>query len=384
MTVNRRPLIIAAATVAVLALAFAFLARFPEGNASASFSQLRKQGLLAASRAAGDYLVRMQKPDGSFHYIYAPVTDSLSKGAYNMLRHAGTAYSLYQIHAATHDVRYLKAANMAADFQKLALVAGPEPGTLYLDDKGKAKLGGAGLALVALSYRLAQGVEADRADAQAMAAYILSQQNKDGSYESYLKIKGSEKQGSVSLYYPGEAILGLMKLYAIDRDPRWLASARAGAAWLIASQRAMQRLPPDAWLIQALEALYAADRQAVYLEHALALSEAIATQRYIIGSNDRLAPLNPVQAAARAEGLIAGWRLARAANGPLARLLAGSIQQTAHLLLAQQYTDHEKFPNPARAAGGIPVINSDGQPEIRIDYVQHAMSAMLGLAGEMD
>lgn len=365
-----------AATILTVAAAFLYF------STSSRDAALTPDRLLASARAGGDYLVRMQKPDGTFHYLYKPA-QNISARSYNNLRHAGTAYSLYQLYGVTQDVRYLDAANSAVNFLRTEFVT-LEPDVLYLTDQGKGKLGGTGLALVALTYRIPHGDAADLADAQALANHILSQQNSDGSYESYLKIKGNEPRGSVSLYYPGEAILGLMKLYAIDHDERWLASAQRGAAWLIASQRAMESLPPDAWLIQALEALYAVDSQVVYLEHALALSQSIAAQQYSLDKkNQPVFALNTVQVAARAEGLISGWRMARVANHPAANEIGETLRQSAHFVLQHQYTGHEHLPDPARAAGGFPVLRRNGEPAIRIDYVQHAISFLVMFAGEM-
>jgi len=36
-------------------------------------------------------------------------------------------------------------------------------------------------------------------------------QHPDGSFESYLRLRGDERVGGVSLYYPGEAMLGLAR-----------------------------------------------------------------------------------------------------------------------------------------------------------------------------
>src|SRR5262245_15588615 len=80
--------------------------------------ELTRTQLISAARAGGDYLVRMQRSDGSFHYSYDPVEDRTSEQSYNILRHAGAVVALFDIHAATGDSRYLDAARRGITFLK--------------------------------------------------------------------------------------------------------------------------------------------------------------------------------------------------------------------------------------------------------------------------
>jgi hypothetical protein len=74
--------------------------------------------LLAAARSGGDYLVRMQRPDGRFYYAYDPSTDRLDTGGYNILRHAGTGFALLELYETTREARYLDAGRRAVTFLK--------------------------------------------------------------------------------------------------------------------------------------------------------------------------------------------------------------------------------------------------------------------------
>src|SRR5262245_65377596 len=78
-------------------------------------------------------------------------------------------------------------------------------------------------------------------------------QRKDGSFDSRYRVKVEDPHGIASLYYPGEAMLGLMRLYRLNGDKRLLEASRRGARFLIDSQRKLEKLPADAWLMQALE-----------------------------------------------------------------------------------------------------------------------------------
>ena len=98
--------------------------------------------LIAAARAGGDYLVRMQKPDGSFHYYYDPAEDRFESRRYNIVRHAGTALSLLDLYAATRDGRYLASSRRAITFLKTRFRAARSGQSVYvLDFDGKAVAG---------------------------------------------------------------------------------------------------------------------------------------------------------------------------------------------------------------------------------------------------
>jgi len=219
--------------------------------------------LIVAARAGGDYLVRMQKPDGSFHYYYDAATDRFESRRYNIVRHAGTALSLLDLYAATRDDRYLESSRRAITFLKTRFRPVRSGRAVYvLDYDGKAKLGASGLALAALASQIRLDRKfADRRSATRLANLILAMQRKDGSFEMRYRLQSADEQGFESLYYPGEALLGLIRLFELNGDQRLLKAARRGAGFLIESQRRMDTLPADAWLMQALGDLYNAGPQ---------------------------------------------------------------------------------------------------------------------------
>jgi hypothetical protein len=350
--------------------------------------ELEPDGIIAAARAGGDYLLRVQKPDGSFHYSYDPVKDRFSLRSYNILRHAGTAFSLFDLYRATLDVRYLDGARRAVSFLKTRFRPARESNTLYvLDNDGKAKLGANGLALLALTRQAEHDRKsADLEAAVKLANLILLMQRRDGSFESYYRIRGDEPAGNVSLYYPGEAILGLVGLFRLNGDKRLMDSARRGAVYLIESQRRAPSFPPDAWLMQALEALFKVERVERYAEHAIALAEAMIAQQYTDhdgpGYAGGFGPGAPrsTPAASRAEGMVAAYRLARSINDSRSSKIGAALKASARFQLSQQFdkANSSSLPAPEKAAGGF----REGMTSmrIRIDFVQHNISSLLGVA----
>ncbi|HVG18464.1 MAG TPA: hypothetical protein VNI02_05375, partial [Blastocatellia bacterium] len=350
--------------------------------------EVEPKRLLAASRAGGDYLIRIQKPDGSFHYYYDAGEDRFDLRSYNIVRHAGTAFSLFDLYRATRDARYLDAARRAVNYLKTRFRPSRGGDAAYvLDNDGKAKLGANGLALLALTRQMELDPKsADPESAVRLANLILLMQRKDGSFESYYRIRGEEAVGGASLYYPGEAIFGLVQLFRLNGDTRLLDSARRGAEYLIESERRMASLPPDAWSMQALEALFGVDRSPMYAAHAIALAEAMIAAQYterdsfVYAGGFRPGPPRATPAASRAEGMAAAYRLARSTKDSRAPKIAAALKASARFQLSQQFDEDNSFflPDPGRAAGGF--RESVTRMRIRIDFVQHNISSLLGVA----
>jgi len=350
--------------------------------------ELNRPRLVAAARAGGDYLVRMQRADGSFHYYYDAAADRFEPRRYNIVRHAGTAFSLFDLYAATRDVRYLQSARRAVEFLKTRFRPARAGDASYvLDYDRKAKLGANGLALAAIAKQMALDPKsANRLSATRLASLIMAMQHKDGSFETRYRLRSGEAEGVASLYYPGEAILGLTALFRLNGDKRLLATARRGADFVIESQRKMGALPPDAWLMQALEALHNVGREKKYADHALALAEAMIAEQYGDGDPAEYAggfgpgPPRATPAASRAEGLVAAYRIARSIGDSHLPKIAEALKACARFQLAQQFTaaNSASLPNPQRAAGGF----REGLTtlKVRIDFVQHNISSLLDIA----
>jgi uncharacterized protein YyaL (SSP411 family) len=353
----------------------------PEANASG------REHLIAAARLGGDYLVRAQKKDGSFFYSYDPLQDRYSSVSYNILRHAGATISLFDLYRVTREVKYLEAARRAVEYLCTRFQVGPGSSTYVLDDDGKAKLGANGLALIALVRDLELTRDTRKlGQAKSLARLIKSLQRPNGALASYYRVRGDESTEAVSLYYPGEAILGLVSLYKLDRDPRLLEVARFAADYLVKTQRSAGILPPDAWLMQALESLYSVGQERAYAQHAVALAEAMISQQYDQDDGEEYAggfgPGEPraTPAASRAEGLLSAYRLAGVIGDPVKTRIAESLFASTRFQLSQQYTVEKSagFLNPARTSGGF--RESLSSARIRIDYVQHNISSLLGVA----
>jgi hypothetical protein len=259
-------------------------------------------------------------------------------------------------------------------------------------DEEQQKVGGAGLALLAFAKHAAVTGKRDRLETmRALARFIVKQQAEDGHFRSNadLERETGKKLKREPVYYPGEAALGLMRLYAFDPQQEYLDSARRAADWVAQVRDAYvseDDQEHDHWMSYAYNELYRVTHDGAYLEHAFKIARAIRKKQHTAadapGAPDWAGTFYEGQttpASTRLEAYDADIALSRFASKADDWLL-GPAQEVAVSTLGQQYRPDNDYwlGNPVRAAGGV--RESLFVSDVRIDYVQHAMSAWLHLA----
>jgi hypothetical protein len=230
-------------------------------------------------------------------------------------------------------------------------------------------------------------------------------QKPDGDFcHLYSPIYDRKDEKTKLLYYSGEATLALAKFGALGSGPgaeRLMAAADRGLDYL--TDGAYDYLAgqfffgEDHWTCMAADAAwdklpdehrqrYArfCDRFAAFLrrmqftdEDALTAEQPDFRGAYGFSS---ILPAHATPVGSRSETAISIWRMDRH-FGPLAAESADATRQQVlagmQFLLARQITDDGAYlmPNPDEARGGL--LMSDVNAFIRIDFIQHACSAML-------
>jgi hypothetical protein len=369
-----------------------------------SYDRLREAMDLSAA-----YLTKYCNGKGKFLYRVNVNPDIPVKPRYNFVRHAGTIYAL-----ATYDQLYPQdttknALKRATAFLKKSSIAPmPEREDLlavwsHPEITGsrkplQAKLGGSGLGLVALlSVENVIPGTTPVEYLRKMGNFILFMQKPDGSfYSKYIPEKGGKDDTWVSLYYPGEAALGLLMLYEKDRSLKWLQGAADSIAYLARKREGKKQVEADHWALLAtsrLLPLYHLCRQSLPKKaierHAIQICESILQSIPINNRNisyfgcftndGRTTPT-----AIRLEGLLAAIRYLPKEYANLRKRMISVANDGLLFLLRAQFRS-------GPYTGGIPrAIKklSENHPqfsrsfnrratEIRIDYVQHALSAMI-------
>ncbi len=349
--------------------------------------------LLASVRQGADYLARTMNAEGRYAYLYHPLEDR-DDVAYGWLRHAGTTYALLEAYEELRTPEYLSKAEQALELLKRRLRADPASQGKYLIDsteEEQQKTGGAGLALLALAkYVAVTGKTAELETMRALARFIMAQQYVDGHFRANADLEPApdKKRKVEPIYYPGEAALGLLRLAAIDPRPAYVDVARRAADWVIGVRdaRVSEDLQEhDHWMAYALNELYRLTSDRRYLDHARKIVHAILKKQH--RADDAPAP-DWIGSFYEGESTLAATRL-EAYDSVLALLrfagqeepgLLEAAREVGTFVAGQQYDLENGYwlQNPSKAAGGV--RESLYVHDVRIDYVQHAMSAWLHLA----
>jgi len=350
----------------------------------------------AINRSA-DYLERACGPHGRFSYQIA--LDGRLSSSYNIVRHAGAIYALGMFNASHPDrnavdamirgANFMHASFISQDARSKTLVIWSQP----LPRKSDAELGAAGLGLVALAsvHRLDPNA-APLAQLQSLGRFILFLENADGSFVSKYNPDTGPVGDWQSLYYPGEAALGLIALYELDHSREWLIAAGKALAYLAKSRAGARKVPPDHWaLIATAKFLPYYDRSACpasrdeLIEHAAHICYDILREQITNAPDARLdGAFDPAgrttPAATRLEGLLAALEfLPVNATDFRARIEAAVDHGVAFLLRTQITTGPYAggIPGAVFGAGSVMLKADPHASDIRIDYVQHALCAWL-------
>lgn len=176
---------------------------------------------------AGRYLANQVNATGEFNYGWFACFDKKIKH-YNSLRHASTTYSMLEAYELTEDEFILEAAaNALAYLQKNFIYEKEDLAFLIEPELREVKLGGAAATLLAFTkYMKITRNKTYLPLCRKIANAILSLQDKDGKFTHVLEYPTLEVKDIFRIvYYDGEAVFGLLRLYEIDRDSRWLDAA---------------------------------------------------------------------------------------------------------------------------------------------------------------
>ncbi len=359
-------------------------------------AQATPDALLAAVRSGADYLARVLGDQGRYVYVYHP-TDDRDDRSYGWLRHAGATYALLEAYEEFGTPLYLEKAERALAYLKTHFTDDPARQGKYLLDtteEEQQKVGGAGLALLAFAKHAAvTGKRTELETMRSLARSIIGQQYPDGHFRANadLEEEVAKKRKREPVYYQGEAALGLLRLYAIDPQPAYLDAARKAADWVVQVRDvnvSQDNQEHDHWISYVLNDLYRVVRDDAYVEHAYKIARAIMSKQHRAGNApapDWVGTFYEGQTtpgATRLEAYDADVALSRVAGRPDAWLL-DPAKEVAASMLGQQFGADNAYwlPNPGKSAGGV--RESLFVEDVRIDYVQHAMSSWLHLAREL-
>lgn len=388
-------------------LVVALLVDWPSRLRGKSGAQLT---LAEAIDLSSDYLARHCNDQGRFAYQVFLDSKHDFKPRYNIIRHAGAIYALADSQRRHPSPEKLAALRRAVEFLRrkaigplpehpdmLAVWSGPE-------EDGKeappsAKLGGTGLGLVALlSAKQVGAASVPLEELRGLGRFLVFMQETDGNYYAkYTPGPLERHQLGRSLYYPGEAALGLLMLYEKDPQPIWLDTAAKAMAYLARLRRQADVVEPDHWALLATARLWPVCDECrpplpreTLSRHAVQICRRMLNDRPWMPSDSPWAGCltydgRTCPTATRIEGLAAALTFLPDEHAELRQEIRQAVGPAVDFLRRSQIR-HGPY------AGGIPGAVASGDPvepppkswggvspesEIRVDFVQHAISAMI-------
>ncbi len=308
-------------------------------------------------------LGKLVRADGRFTYRYrhpggAP-TDT-----YNMLRHCGSTWAAAEIAGSTDGLAETRAAAARANDWLLAHHVVPFGDHLCVEEKGVTKLGGAGLAILALlEVRAWRGDDRALDAARGLGGFILSQRIAGGDFHHMIGLDDGKVRDFRSDYYTGEALFGLARLAEVTGEAAWLDAAVASARRLADEDYGVRQ--HSHWMLYALEKMYALSPAPGLYSHAAKIVEDI-VRNPAYRERRQSTPI-----ACRTEGVLAFLRMG---PGP-------SIQDAVPLGGAALATVQENLKRQSRwfKPNGA-FVEGDSSDWVQIDYIQHNISGFHAFA----
>lgn len=219
---------------------------YPKGREAGRrvIDKMTKKDVLGLIERSSNYLATQVKDTGQFYYGWHPCFDRYID-TYNTLRHASTTYSMVEAWEVTKDQELEKAILRSIDYIVNTLIR-----RVTLRDQGKViaflaehngkevKLGANAVCILALSkYSEVTGSKEYLELLEQLALGIEYMQNKKtGKFVHVLNYPElTVKADFRIIYYDGEAAFGLMRLYGLTKDERWLAIVEKAFDYFIAA-----------------------------------------------------------------------------------------------------------------------------------------------------
>ena len=338
------------------------------------------------------------------------------KRKYNILRHMGSIYSLNMMEEfkpgsvnmdnLKRTVKYIMDSTFEPFKEDMIGIWSDEKFSGKKGAKRQIKLGSAGLTLVALSPLLKKFPDIITLDTlKKIGNLIIYMQKENGSfYSKYYEDSGFDTKW-VSLYYPGEAIFGLIELYRVSQEQKYLDAAYKGILYLEESRRSLKvsKMLPDHWALIASSKVLkygnpTTEQKDRIISHARKVVKLMLSQQIRISPFQNLiggfsARGNTTPTSTRVEGLNAIYPFLK--EEKLKQQTYIGIQEAVKFLrlhqlveppftgawrrstfkydldsYAKEYGHNDTYHDYEHHNGRV--------DEIRIDYVQHGLSALIG------
>lgn len=327
-------------------------------------------------RLAKDWYLNDVNPEtGLLNYRYDPRNDTYSTSN-NHVRQLASLWTLTELRNYTKDKNLDKLINGTFDYYLKYQVKRDDYSYLKIDTPKISYNAFMILALVDSQRPEKNQLARDMGDA------IVAVQRQDGSYSTDF-----EKDTNDAIeYYPGEAMLALIKLYESTNDSRYLKSVDRAFPYYRTFWQEHKNSAMIPWHTQAYYLLYQNTKDLKIPEFVFEMNDWVidnyqllsCPNKEMVGGFPKNDPRNLT--GFMLEGLVDAYALAEEVNDkPHTNKYKNSVDLARGFVLRSQYTKADSFTlkHPTRAIGGFKASLKD--PRVRVDYTQHAVMALIAL-----
>ncbi|MBD3359755.1 MAG: hypothetical protein GF365_03570 [Candidatus Buchananbacteria bacterium] len=303
------------------------------------------------------FLNNIDQAKGILHYQYQPATNSYSNKN-NHTRQLATLWAITELNKfLNNDKALTDLINSTFDYYLYFQKCPADYCYLQIEDNNQI----AQNAFILLALQNEPNYPNSQNLQKKFAQALINQQRTDGSYKLYFD---QQKLTGIN-YYPGEAMLALIKYYHLNNDPVYLASVQK-------AHKYYQKY----WQTNKNTAFIPWQTQAAYYLYQETENQAIAD--FIFNMNDWLIAENQIITPVYLEGLIDAYKLAvQNQNQQRINEYKKTINLSLNHLLNLQYTEKsaQNLINPQKAIGGF--RDSLEKNQQRIDSTQHGLMALI-------
>jgi len=223
--------------------------------------RFEKQHALGVVTTSSEFLSMQMDLAGKFDYGIYPIYHKIIPG-YNMVRHASSVWSLVCAYRITKDRFTLQKIESALGYLvKHSFYKYKKPkeeeNTAYIAELSsrEVKLGGSGVAILVMTeYMDAVGTDKYKKLCVEIGNGILEMMDKEtGEFVHVLNFPElSLKEKNRIVYYDGEAVFALVRLYSLTKEQRWLDAAKTAVDRFIRCGYEKYR---DHWVAYAMNEL---------------------------------------------------------------------------------------------------------------------------------
>ncbi|ALS28297.1 six-hairpin glycosidase-like family protein [Paenibacillus sp. 32O-W] len=212
----------------------------PLQNGRRRIDRIDKELIYGLIDQSSDYLKKQVEPTGKFVYGYFPCFHKPIQW-YNMLRHASTVYSMVEAYELTRKDDLAASIARAVEYlvkDGITFIesGGTDAAAYVVDTDNEIKLGANAAAILALTkYTTVFNTDRYIDVMVALANGIAAMQDPEsGSFVHVLHYpRLTVKEKFRIVYYDGEAAFALMRLYAVDKNAKWLNVVEKAFAYFI-------------------------------------------------------------------------------------------------------------------------------------------------------